>query len=206
MQPAPFSATQWSQMQIKFSLCKTIEHIIASSITKHFERYSILYGLQHGFRERSCKTRLIQLVENLARNLVSDTQTDLILLDFSRAFDKVSHLKLLYKLQMHGIYIVGCTLKWIRSFLIGRTQTIVLEGEISDELSGSPGLRAGAHSVSALHKWLAWKYTFPSPLPKPLACWSYGSLPGFRETGWSPAAPEWPGPASEMGEIMGYGI
>ena len=93
-------------------------------------------------------------MEDLAGNLVSGTQTDLILLDFTKAFDKVSHLKLLYKLQMHGIK--GSTLKWIRSFLIGRAKTVVLEGEISEELSvtsGVPqGLHAGAHPVSALHK------------------------------------------------------
>ena len=41
-------------------LCKTMEHIIASSLTKHFDRHDILYDLQHGFRERrSCETQLI---------------------------------------------------------------------------------------------------------------------------------------------------
>ena len=72
-------------------------------------------------------------MENLARNLMTGTQTDLILLDFSKAFDKVSHLKLLYKPKMHGID--GNTRKWIQSFLIGRTQTVVLEGKTSEELS-----------------------------------------------------------------------
>ena len=59
-------------------------------------------------------------------------QTDLILLDFSKAFDKVNHLKLLYKLQVHGVQ--GRTLGWIESFLLGRSQTVVLNGECSDEL------------------------------------------------------------------------
>ena len=47
-------------------------------------------------------------------------QTDLILLDFNKAFDKVNHLNLLYKLQMHGKQ--GKSLKWILSFLVGRSQ------------------------------------------------------------------------------------
>ena len=53
------------------------------------------------------------------------TQTDLILLDFSKAlsFDEVSRLKLLYKLKMYGID--GSTLKWIQSFLSGRTHSMV---------------------------------------------------------------------------------
>ena len=81
-------------------------------------------------------------MEDLARNLISGAQTDLILLDFSKAFDKVSHLKLLYKLKMHGIY--GNTLQWIQSFLIGRTQTVILEGQNSDELTVTSGVPQGS--------------------------------------------------------------
>ena len=43
------------------------------------------------------------MIEDLARNMTEGKQTDLILLDFSKAFDKVNHLKLLYKLQVHGV-------------------------------------------------------------------------------------------------------
>ena len=69
-----------------------MEHIVASTLTKDFNQNDILYDLQYGFRERrSCETQLIQLhvVEDLTRNMTSDKQTDLILLDFSKAFDKV---------------------------------------------------------------------------------------------------------------------
>ena len=42
------------------NLRKTMEHIVASSLTKHFDKHNILYDLQHGFRERrSCETQLI---------------------------------------------------------------------------------------------------------------------------------------------------
>ena len=86
-------------------------------------------------KKRSCETQLIQLVEGLARNLTSDKQPDLILLDFSKTFDKVNHLKLLYKLQVHGVQ--GKTLGWIKSFLIGRTQFVVLDGDTSTKLQVS---------------------------------------------------------------------
>ena len=96
-----------------------MEHIIASNLTRHFSKY---------FRERrSCETQLIELVKDFTRSLIEGKQTDLILLDFSKAFDKVNQLKLLYKLQMHGIQ--GKTLHWIQSFLVGRSQTVLLEGE-----------------------------------------------------------------------------
>ena len=114
-------------------LCKTLKHIIASGLTKHLENHNLLYDLQHGFRERrSCKTQLIQLVEDLTRSLTNGKQTDIILLDFSNAFDKVNHMNFLYKSQMHGVQVK--TVSWIQSFLVGRTQSVVLEGECSDEV------------------------------------------------------------------------
>ena len=68
----------------------------------------------------------------IARNLTSGKQTDLILLDFSKAFEGVNHLKLLYKLQLHDVQ--GRTLGWIESFIIGRTQCVVFGGDSFTEL------------------------------------------------------------------------
>ena len=124
-------------------LCKVMEHIIASNLSTHLNKHNILYELQHGFREkRSCETQLIQLVEDLGRQLSLGKQTDLILLDFSKAFDKVNHLKLLYKLSCFGVK--GNTLNWIQSFLIGRSQTVVLDGESSEEVKVTSGVPQGS--------------------------------------------------------------
>ena len=124
-------------------LCKSTEHIIASNLTRHFDKHNILYDLQHVFWERrSCEAQLIELVEDLTRSLSQGKQTDLVLLDFSKAFDKVNHLKLLYKLQMHGVQVK--VLSWIQSFLIGRSQGVVLESECSDQVPVSSGVPQGS--------------------------------------------------------------
>ena len=48
-----------------------MEHIITSNLARHLNGNDILYGLQHGFREkRSCETQLIELVEELGRELL----------------------------------------------------------------------------------------------------------------------------------------
>ena len=139
-------------------LCKVTEHIIASKLTRHFKQYKILYDLQHGFRERrSRETQLIQLFEDLGRQLVDGKQVDLVLLDYSKAFDNVSHSKLLFKLSQHGVK--GNTLNWIRAFLVGRTQAVVLEGESSSEGPMTSGVPQ--ESVLGLLPFLLYIYDLP---------------------------------------------
>ena len=137
-------------------LCKVLEHIVASSISRHFTEQNILFDLQHGFREkRSCETQLIMLVDKLAKNMQAKKQTDLILLDFSKAFDKVAHEKLLLKLHIYGIR--GNTLNWVKDFLDNRSQSVLLNGSNSDSIllvsSGVPqGSVLGAHTVPSIYK------------------------------------------------------
>ena len=60
-------------------------------------------------------------------------------MDFAKAFDKVPHMRLLYKLGYYGIR--GSTHKWISSWLSERSQKVVLDGQASDPvpvLSGVP--------------------------------------------------------------------
>ena len=80
------------------------------------------------------------IISNLdgAMNL-GHKQTDLIIMDFAKAFDKIPHRRLLHKLDYYGIR--GSTLKWISSWLSGHSQEVVLDGQASDPvpvLSGVP--------------------------------------------------------------------
>ena len=137
------NAANYRPISLTCILCKTLEHIIASSITKHFTNLGIFYDLQHGFREkRSCETQLTMLIDELYKSVSSKKQVDLVLLDFSKAFDKVSHEKLLLKLSQFGIR--GTTLTWIRSFLNNRTQCVVVNGSQSSNISVTSGVPQGS--------------------------------------------------------------
>ena len=133
-------------MSFTLILCKTLEHIVTSKLVKHFTSNSIIYDLQHGFREkRSCETQLTMLVDELASNIQHGKQTYLILLDFSKAFDKVSHEKLPY--NMFNYWIQGKTLAWIKGFLANRSTMVVVDGINSSSI---PVTSSVYHNVRSL--------------------------------------------------------
>ncbi len=101
--------------------------------------YNTFHPNQHGFRKGlSCETQLISTLQDWTLSADHKRQTDIVLLDFSKAFDKVSHQKLLRKVD-HGIR--GKTKAWIAAFLAYRTQHVLVNGKASstsDVLSGVP--------------------------------------------------------------------
>ena len=58
-------------------------------------------------------------------------QTDIVVLDFAKAFDKVNHNKIIGKLEACGID--PATVTWVRSFLSNRSQAVILDGQCSDK-------------------------------------------------------------------------
>ena len=84
--------------------CKHMENILVKHILEHLDNHSILKDCQHGFRSRrSCETQLITFVQELVDTMPGGGQTDILLMDFSKAFDKVPHQRLLRKLHHYGI-------------------------------------------------------------------------------------------------------
>ena len=68
-------------------------------------------------------------------------QTDLVILDFSKAFDTVPHRKLLHKLRHYGID--GELLSWLSAFLMERSQRVIVEGEASSSIKVDSGVPQG---------------------------------------------------------------
>jgi hypothetical protein len=133
-------ASNYRPVSLTSICCKVLEHIVHSAIMNHFEELNLLTDYQHGFRKkRSCESQLIITLQDLASSLSNSEQVDVILLDFSKAFDKVAHQRLLYKLDYYGVR--GPVNQWIRNFLGGRTQIVTLDGTTSrpaDVQSGVP--------------------------------------------------------------------
>ena len=66
---------------------------------------------------------------------------DVILLDFSKAFDKVPHHRLCLKLSHYGI--CGGTLFWIENFPTGRSQEVIVNGCSSNSTNVMSGVPQG---------------------------------------------------------------
>jgi hypothetical protein len=93
-------ASNYRPVSLTSICCKLLEHIIHSTVIRHLEQHRILNDAQHGFRKsRSCESQLIITIQDLANSLNAGEQVDAILLDFSKAFDKVPHQRLLTKLR-----------------------------------------------------------------------------------------------------------
>ena len=132
------SPSNYMPLSITCILCEIFEHIVASNVARHLDENQILYDLLHSFRSRrSCGTQLTVLIEELLKILHDGKQTDVILLDFSKAFDKVNYVKLILKL--HRYEIRDTTLSWIKALPNGRSQTVVLKGNCSEEVPVNSG-------------------------------------------------------------------
>ena len=135
-------ASNYRPVSLTSVTCKLLEHIIFTNIMKHLQEHNILVHFQHGFRAgHSCESQLVTTVDDLAKTIDVKGQSDLLILDFSKAFDTVPHQRLLHKLSYYGIR--GGTHNWISSWLTQRTQRVVIDGESSEEVPVESGVPQG---------------------------------------------------------------
>jgi hypothetical protein len=75
---------------------KLMEHIIVSNIMSFYDKHDILSNFQHGFRSKhSCDTQLISFTQKVHADLEQGQHTNVIVMDFSKAFDQIDHHTLL---------------------------------------------------------------------------------------------------------------
>ena len=77
--------------------------------------------------KRSTETQLIQTIHDISKSLDKKEIVDMAILDFTKAFDKVPHKRLIHKLNYYGI--TGSIATWIETFLTGRTQQVSVRAD-----------------------------------------------------------------------------
>ena len=133
-------ASNYRPVSLTSVLCKVLESFIRDAIVKHMTDYNLYASCQHGFRNRrSCVTQLLEVMEIITDNCDQGELTDMIYLDFRKAFDSVPHQRLLVKLRAYGI--TGVVYNWVADFLSNRQQRVRVNKSKSglvEVLSGIP--------------------------------------------------------------------
>ena len=134
------NASNYRPVSLTSVCCKLMEGIMRDRIMSHLVKHKLISPSQHGFvHKKSCVTNLLECHHVVSGLLNNGKSVDVLYTDFEKAFDKVSHKKLITKLYGYGIR--GTILVWIESFLRNRRQRVVMgefESGWRDILSGVP--------------------------------------------------------------------
>jgi len=124
-------------------VCKLFEAVIRDLLVHHLESKQLITNSWHGFHQgRSCLTNILEFLDKATGCIDAGDSVDVIFLDFAKAFDKVSHKRLLLKLKAHGIE--GKLYYWIAEWLSNRTQRVCIKGVMSAWLAVLSGVPQGS--------------------------------------------------------------
>ena len=121
-------------------VCKVMESLVREHIIKHMKINSLFSDKQYGFISgRSTTLQLLEVLDKWTEAIDKGYSIDCVYMDYQKAFDTVPHRRLLQKAKAYGVtrQILG----WIESFLSGRKQIVMVNGENSswkDVTSGIP--------------------------------------------------------------------
>jgi len=142
--PIPKSDKEFRPIAILSILSKALEKIMSQQMSNFLIENNLLCAKQSGFRpKRSCITALVKVCEDLRKSVDINEVAFLLLLDFSKAFDNVSHKQLLKKLR-YFFNFSSSAIKLIGSYLKDRLQTVCSGNEFSEFVKLHKGVPQGS--------------------------------------------------------------
>jgi len=136
----PTDPASYRPISLTCIACKLVKCGIKDASLQHMLTHKLISSHQHGFLSRkSTATQLFKCNFNWCFAISTGANTDVIYLDYSRAFDSVVHSKLIAKLEHYGVNLI--VIAWISSFLAGRVQCVRVGSclfDYRDIVSGVP--------------------------------------------------------------------
>ena len=138
-------------------ISKVVERVVANKLSAYLLESDLYPRFQSAYRKNhSVETALLRVQNDILQAIDTQEGVILILLDLSAAFDTISHDILLFRLKQR-FGLTGNVLRWIASYLDGRSQVVVYNGQASSPLPVPHGVPQG----SVLGPMLFSLYTSP---------------------------------------------
>ena len=139
----PSDVSNYRPISLLNTMGKVLEKIVHKHVFNYFQDNNILTVLQSGFVPGdSTVNQLPDLYNTFCKSLDDSKEVRAVFCDISKAFDRVWHRGLLYKLRRAGI--TGSLLSWFSHYLQDRKQRVVLPGASSNWSSVQAGVPQGS--------------------------------------------------------------
>jgi hypothetical protein len=140
---SPHLANNYRPVSLLSILSKILERFVFKDLITQCTQSHVLHTSQHGFLPgRSCITNLLDTYDQISSLVDKGVPCDLLFLDFSKAFDSISHTILLEKLTSFGFR--NSSISWIQSYLCARRQRVKLRGTSAPWVSIFTGVPQGS--------------------------------------------------------------
>ena len=135
--------TNYRPISLLSCLGKLMERVVYKHLYNHLMAENLIYSKQSGFLSgHSTVYQLIDIFHQITQALDEKLYTCMVFCDISKAFDRVWHKGLVFKLKQNGIN--GSLLSWIDSYLNGRSQKVFLGSVMSNTRNVSAGVPQGS--------------------------------------------------------------
>ena len=139
----PSECCNYRPIAITCICCKLFESIVVSNLLDYLNDRNLINNCQHGFfLKHSCLTNLLESCRDWSVSLSNHKSILVANIDFQRAFDSVSHNKLLHKLSAYGIH--GNLYLCLASFLSNRFQRVKVGSAVSSNRPVGSGVPQGS--------------------------------------------------------------
>nr|CAD2193654.1 unnamed protein product [Meloidogyne enterolobii] len=141
--PKAKKSNDFRPISLLCSTAKILEKILASKLVEHARKNRIFPQEQHGYHMgRSVTTQLLEVMDDLTMALENKKSVDIIYFDLSKAFDTISHERLLSKLKL--LNIPDTLTKWLKHYLSNRTFSVKIHESFSEKMLIKSGVPQGS--------------------------------------------------------------